>query len=76
MSDYKIYEIENAIKLMNRMKIIRKVEHLAEIIEEPYPDEKIRQNRAEMKAMDLTIDVLEDALNKRKQKFRIRRVTI
>lgn len=76
MSDYKIYEIENAIKLMNRKRIITKVKHFAEIIESQSPQLIIPKHRAEINAIDLILDLLAVELGKREQKFKIRRTIV
>lgn len=76
MSDYKIYEIENAIKLMNRKKIITKVKHFAELRDQYVPESTKAQMKAEMRAIDLILDLLAVELGKREQKFKIRRAIV
>jgi hypothetical protein len=76
VSDYKIYEIENAIKLMNRKKIITKVKYFAELRDQYVPESTKAQMRAEMCAIDLILDLLAVELGKREQKFKIRRTIV
>lgn len=76
MSDYKIYEIENAIKLMNRRKIITKVKHFAELRDHYVPESTKARMKAEIRAIDLILDLLAMELGKREQKFKIRRTIV
>jgi len=76
VSDYKIYEIENAIKLMNRKRIITKVKHFAEIRGSQSPHLLIPKHRAEINAIDLILDLLAVELSKANQNFKIRRTIV
>ena len=76
MSDYKTYEIENAIKLIRRRKIVTTVKHFAEMSRSRSPHLIRPQHKAEMDAIDLILDILAVELSKQNQKFKIRRTTI
>ncbi len=76
MSEYKTYQLENAIKLMNRKRIITKVKHFAEIRGSQSPHLLIPKHRAEINAIDLILDLLAVELSKANQNFKIRRTIV
>lgn len=65
MSEYKTYQLENALKIINRRKIITKVKHFAEASDKYLSEATKAQHRAEMEALEVIIDLLMKELKKK-----------
>lgn len=65
--NYKTYEIDNAIKLIARVKALRQVKLPLALNDSKKPKVRLKQHEAEMNALDLIDDLLQTLLDCRRR---------